>query len=67
MTQDDKLTEFKVSTRTTILVYPIATVSIIAILLSLLNIGFATAFKGVISIPIAGLFASYLPVSILLL
>jgi len=48
-------------------VYAVAVTSIIACLLGLINIGSTTAFNGVISVAIAGLFSSYLLTSSLLL
>ncbi|KAJ0122158.1 hypothetical protein J7T55_002670 [Diaporthe amygdali] len=48
-------------------IYAVIMTTIIAIILSLVNIGNATAFNGVISISIAGLFGSYLIVTSLLL
>ncbi|KAL6704918.1 hypothetical protein ACN47E_007463 [Coniothyrium glycines] len=57
----------KVSDRTSIPVYAVATTSLIACLLALVNIGSMAAFNGVISVAIAGLFSSYLLTSSLLL
>lgn len=57
----------KISPRTNIPRYAVLTSTFIAILLSLVNIGDATAFNGVISISIAGLFGSYLIAASLLL
>ncbi|KAI1445420.1 amino acid transporter [Annulohypoxylon stygium] len=57
----------KVSPRTSIPIYSVITTTIIAIILSLVNIGDATAFNGVISISTAGLFGSYLVAASLLL
>ncbi|KAK2598596.1 hypothetical protein N8I77_011994 [Diaporthe amygdali] len=57
----------KTSPRTSIPIYAVIMTTIIAIILSLVNIGNATAFNGVISISIAGLFGSYLIVTSLLL
>lgn len=57
----------RTSQRTSIPLYAVFTTTIIAIVLSLVNIGDATAFNGVISISIAGLFGSYLMASSLLL
>lgn len=57
----------RTSQRTSIPLYAVYTTTIIAIILSLVNIGDATAFNGVISISIAGLFGSYLMASSLLL
>lgn len=57
----------KVSDRTSIPVYAVATTSFIACLLALVNIGSMAAFNGVISVAIAGLFSSYLLTSSLLL
>ncbi|KAE8856390.1 hypothetical protein PTNB73_09655 [Pyrenophora teres f. teres] len=57
----------QVSDRTSIPVYAVALTSIIASLLGLINIGSTTAFNGVISVAIAGLFSSYLLTSSLLL
>ena len=55
------------SKRTSIPVYAVAASTLIACVLALVNIGSATAFNGVISISIAGLFSSYLLVASLLL
>ncbi|ROV98095.1 hypothetical protein VMCG_06951 [Cytospora schulzeri] len=60
-------TLIKLSPRTSIPMYAVITTTVIAIILSLVNIGNATAFNGVISISIAGLFGSYLMASSLLL
>lgn len=57
----------KTSPRTSIPIHSVITTTIIAIILSLVNIGDATAFNGVISISVAGLFGSYLIASALLL
>jgi amino acid transporter len=57
----------KVSSRTSIPVYSVVTTIGIAVILSLVNIGSATAFNGVISISAAGLFGSYLVAACLLL
>ncbi|KAI1137559.1 amino acid transporter [Hypoxylon sp. FL0543] len=57
----------KVSPRTSIPIYSVITTAVIAIILSLVNIGDATAFNGVISISTAGLFGSYLVAASLLL
>lgn len=57
----------RTSARTSIPIYAVATTTVIAIILSLVNIGNATAFNGVISISVAGLFGSYLIASSLLL
>ncbi|KAF1347364.1 amino acid transporter [Lizonia empirigonia] len=57
----------KVSNRTSIPVNAVAATSIIACLLALINIGSTTAFNGVISVSIAGLFSSYLLTASLLL
>lgn len=57
----------KTSQRTSIPLHAVFTTTVIAIILSLVNIGDATAFNGVISISIAGLFGSYLMASSLLL
>ncbi|KAI0107940.1 amino acid transporter [Hypoxylon sp. NC0597] len=57
----------KVSPRTSIPIYSVITTAVIAIILSLVNIGDATAFNGVISISTAGLFGSYLVAAALLL
>ncbi|PVI00908.1 amino acid transporter [Periconia macrospinosa] len=57
----------KVSPRTSIPVYSVITTAIIASILALVNIGSTTAFNGIVSISIAGLFASYLLVSSMLL
>ncbi|KAL1601679.1 hypothetical protein SLS60_006594 [Paraconiothyrium brasiliense] len=53
--------------RTAIPVYSVATTTIIACVLALVNIGSSTAFNGIISVSIAGLFSSYLLVAALLL
>ncbi|KAJ4407878.1 hypothetical protein N0V91_003543 [Didymella pomorum] len=57
----------KISDRTSIPVNAVAATAFIAALLALINIGSTTAFNGVISVSIAGLFASYLLTSGLLL
>ncbi|KAJ4988312.1 hypothetical protein SVAN01_06247 [Stagonosporopsis vannaccii] len=57
----------KISDRTSIPVNAVAFTSIIASILALINVGSTTAFNGVISVSIAGLFASYLLTSCLLL
>ncbi|KAI0538322.1 amino acid transporter [Xylaria digitata] len=57
----------RVSRRTSIPVYAVITTIAIAVILSLVNIGSATAFNGVISISVAGLFGSYLVAASLLL
>jgi choline transport protein len=57
----------QVSDRTSIPVYAVAFTSIVASVLALVNIGSTTAFNGVISVSIAGLFSSYLLTSCLLL
>ncbi|KAI1337249.1 amino acid/polyamine transporter I [Xylariaceae sp. FL0016] len=57
----------RVSPRTSIPVYCVMVTIAIAIILSLVNIGSATAFNGVISISVAGLFGSYLIAAALLL
>ncbi|KAK2603227.1 hypothetical protein N8I77_009698 [Diaporthe amygdali] len=57
----------RTSQRTSIPLYAVFTTTIIAIVLSLVNIGDATAFNGVISISVAGLFGSYLMAASLLL
>lgn len=57
----------RTSPRTSIPMYSVVTTTVIAIILSLVNIGNATAFNGVISISVAGLFGSYLIASSLLL
>ncbi|KAI5861911.1 amino acid/polyamine transporter I [Durotheca rogersii] len=57
----------KVSPRTSIPLYAVLTASCIAVLLSLVNIGDAVAFNGVISISVAGLFGSYFIAAALLL
>lgn len=58
---------FHTNARTNIPVRAVIVTTIIAIILSLVNIGNATAFNGVISISIAGLFGSYLIVTTMLL
>lgn len=57
----------KTSPRTSIPQYAVLTTTFVAIVLSLVNIGNATAFNGVISISVAGLFGSYLIAASLLL
>ncbi|KAI0818235.1 amino acid/polyamine transporter I [Xylaria sp. FL0064] len=57
----------RVNPRTSIPSYAVTTTAIMAILLSLVNIGGSTAFNGAISISIAGLFGSYLIAASLLL
>jgi choline transport protein len=57
----------RVSPGTRVPLYAVITTTTIAILLSLVNIGDAHAFHGVISISIAGLFGSYLITASLLL
>jgi amino acid transporter len=57
----------KINPRTSIPQYAVVVTAFIAIILSLVNIGNATAFNGVISISIAGLFGSYLIAASLLL
>lgn len=57
----------RTSRRTSIPFYSVLTTTVVAIVLSLVNIGDATAFNGVISISIAGLFGSYLMAAALLL
>lgn len=61
------LTLQQISPRTSIPVNAVAATAFIAALLALINIGSTTAFNGVISVSIAGLFASYLLTSCLLL
>lgn len=57
----------KTSRRTSIPLPAVVTTTAVAIVLSLVNIGNATAFNGVISISVAGLFGSYLVAASLLL
>ncbi|KAI1777982.1 putative GABA permease [Hypoxylon cercidicola] len=57
----------RISPRTSLPHYAVLTSTFIAIILSLVNIGDATAFNGVISISVAGLFGSYLIAALLLL
>ncbi|KAI1500853.1 amino acid transporter [Biscogniauxia marginata] len=57
----------KISPRTSIPIYSVLTTALIAIILSLVNIGDTIAFNGVISITVAGLFGSYLVAASLLL
>ncbi|KAF2869233.1 amino acid/polyamine transporter I [Massariosphaeria phaeospora] len=57
----------KISPRTSIPVYSVTATTVIACILALVNIGSSTAFNGIISIAIAGLFSSYLLVTALLL
>lgn len=61
------LTHDQISDRTSIPVNAVAFTSLIASLLALINIGSTSAFNGVISVAIAGLFSSYLLTSSLLL
>ncbi|KAI1809055.1 amino acid transporter-like protein [Poronia punctata] len=58
---------FALSRRTNIPVYSVVATTSIAFILSLVNIGSTTAFNGVISISVAGLFGSYLVAASLLL
>lgn len=60
-------TLMKISPRTSIPMHAVLTTTVVAIILSLVNIGNATAFNGVISTSIAGLFGSYLMASALIL
>ncbi|KAK2750745.1 hypothetical protein FQN57_002818 [Myotisia sp. PD_48] len=57
----------RISPRTSIPLNAVFTTAIFAVLLSLITIGDATAFNGVISISIAGVFGSYLMSAALLL
>jgi choline transport protein len=57
----------QVSERTAIPVHSVIATALIASVLALVNIGSSTAFNGIISVSIAGLFSSYLLVSGLLL
>lgn len=57
----------QLSPRTSIPVNAVAFTSVIAALLALVNLGSTSAFNGVISVSIAGLFSSYLLTSSLLL
>ncbi|KAI0414962.1 putative GABA permease [Xylaria grammica] len=57
----------KISPRTSIPQYAVLVTVVIAIVLSLVNIGDSVAFNGVISMSIAGLFGSYLIAACLLL
>lgn len=57
----------KLNPRTNIPGYAVLTAALIAILLSLVNIGDQAAFNGVLSIAIAGLFSSYFFAAVLLL
>ncbi|KAJ8131747.1 hypothetical protein O1611_g1876 [Lasiodiplodia mahajangana] len=57
----------KTSTRTNIPFNAVLTTAVFSIILSLINIGDATAFNGVISISIAGLLGSYLIAACVLL
>ncbi|KAI0866740.1 putative GABA permease [Xylaria cubensis] len=57
----------KTSTRTSIPFNAVTTTAVFSIILSLINIGDATAFNGVISISIAGLLGSYLLAACVLL
>ena len=61
------LKTLQVSARTSIPINAVAATAVIAVILSFVNIGSATAFNGVISVAIAGIFCSYLLVSLLLL
>lgn len=57
----------KVSPRTSIPTHSVLTTCVISVILSFVNIGDATAFNGIISISVAGLFGSYLMAASLLL
>lgn len=57
----------RTSGRTSIPTFAVATTIVVAVVLSLVNIGDAAAFNGVISISVAGLFGSYLVAASLLL
>jgi amino acid transporter len=57
----------KVSSRTSIPVNAVVATTVIAIILSFVNIGSTTAFNGVISVAIAAIFCSYLLVASFLL
>ncbi|GAW26030.1 putative amino acid polyamine transporter I [Rosellinia necatrix] len=57
----------KTSTRTSIPIYAVLTTAVLSIILSLINIGNATAFNGVISVSIIGLLGSYLLAACVLL
>ncbi|KAI0444454.1 putative GABA permease [Xylaria telfairii] len=57
----------QISPRTSIPEYSVMVTVLVSIILSLVNIGHAAAFNGVISISIAGLFGSYLVAACLLL
>ncbi|KAH7341188.1 amino acid/polyamine transporter I [Pyrenochaeta sp. MPI-SDFR-AT-0127] len=57
----------QVSPRTSLPVNAVAATTVVACILSFVNIGSATAFNGVISVAIAGIFCSYLLVASLLL
>ncbi|RYP69017.1 hypothetical protein DL771_006343 [Monosporascus sp. 5C6A] len=57
----------QVSPRTKIPRYAVLTTTFVAIILSIVNIGNETAFHGVVSVSIAGLFGSYLFAATLLL
>ncbi|KAF2133080.1 amino acid transporter [Dothidotthia symphoricarpi CBS 119687] len=57
----------KISDRTSIPVNAVAFTSLVACILALVNLGSTSAFNGVISVSIAGLFSSYLLTSCLLL
>ncbi|KAI0877041.1 amino acid/polyamine transporter I [Hypoxylon argillaceum] len=57
----------RVDSRTSVPLYSVLTTSIIAIILSLVTLGGSTAFNGVVSISIPGLFGSYLIAASLLL
>ncbi|KAI1120060.1 amino acid/polyamine transporter I [Nemania abortiva] len=57
----------RVDPRTSVPLYSVLTTSIIAIILSFITLGGSTAFNGVVSISIPGLFASYLIAASLLL
>jgi choline transport protein len=59
--------EDQLSPRTFVPIYSVTATTVIACLLALVNIGSSTAFNGIVSISIAGLFSSYLLVSALLL
>ncbi|KAI0096098.1 amino acid/polyamine transporter I [Nemania sp. FL0031] len=57
----------RVDSRTSVPLYAVLTTSVVAIILSFISLGGTTAFNGVVSISIPGLFGSYLIAASLLL
>ncbi|KAI1114884.1 amino acid/polyamine transporter I [Nemania sp. NC0429] len=57
----------RVSRRTSIPIFAVITTIAIAVILSFVNIGSSTAFNGILSVSVAGLFGSYLVAASLLL